>query len=118
MSAVSCARALGLVRPHRLRRLALIQDVAGLDGFDGLGEIYVDPPDYSILNPVAPGVVNLSRVVPLAHARPYRGRLETFLRARIAQLRHLAPRLSGMRPVGPVMAMGPLAYRVRPPRRG
>jgi flavin-dependent dehydrogenase len=112
------ARALGLVRPHRLRRLALVQDVAGLEGMDGMGEIYVDPPDYSILNPVAPGVVNLSLVVPLAHARPYRGRLETFMRARIVQLRHLAPRLEGMRPLGPVRAMGPLAYRVGRPRHG
>ena len=112
------ARALDLVRPHSLRRLALIQDVEGLDDFDHLGEIYVDPPDYSILNPVAPGVVNLSLVVPLAHARPYRGRLSLFFHARLKQLRHAWPRLAGMRPQGPVMAMGPLAYRVAEPRHG
>jgi flavin-dependent dehydrogenase len=112
------ARSLDLVRPHRLQRLALIQDVEGLGGFDGRGEIYVDPPDYSILNPVAPGVVNLSLVVPLAHARPYRGRMGTFLEARLKQLRHLAPRLAGMKPAGPLMVMGPLAYRVGPPRAG
>ena len=112
------ARALGLVRPHRLQRLALIQDVEGLDGFEQMGEIYVDPPDYSILNPVAPGLVNLSLVVPLAHARPYRGRLETFFDARLKQLRHVWPRLQGMRPRGPLMAMGPLAYRVAEPRHG
>src|SRR4029077_10691807 len=56
------ARALGLVRPHRLRRLALIQYVSGVDGLGVRGEIFVDPPDYSILNPVAPGLVNLSLV--------------------------------------------------------
>lgn len=112
------ARALGLVRPHRLQRMAFIRDVEGLDGFDHLGEIYVDPPDYSILNPVAPGIVNLSLVVPLAHAKPYRGRLETFVDARLKQLRRLHPRLDGMRPAGPVMAMGPLAYRVGEPRHG
>ncbi len=112
------ARALGLVQPHRLRRLALIQHVAGLEGLDHRGEIYVDPPDYSILNPVAPGIVNLSLVVPLAHARAFRGRLETFFRARLVQLRHLAPRLEGARPAGPLMAMGPLAYRVGEPRAG
>jgi flavin-dependent dehydrogenase len=112
------ARSLGLVRPHRLKRLALIQDVEGLGGFDHMGEIYVDPPDYSILNPVAPGLVNLSLVVPLSHARPYEGRLEAFFRARLMQLRHLMPRLQGMRPAGPVMAMGPLAYRVGEPRHG
>ena len=112
------AHTLDLMRPHRLQRMALVQDVTGLVPPDGLGEIYVDPPDYAILNPVAPGVVNLSLVVPLAHAAPYRGRLETFFAARLAQLRHLAPRLAGMRTVGVLAALGPLAYRVRPPRHG
>ncbi len=112
------ARALGLVRPHRLARMALVQDVEGIDGLAGRGEIYVDPPDYAILNPVTPTRVNLSLVVPLAHARPYAGRLPTFTAARVAQLRHLAPRLAGMHPVGPLAAMGPLAYRVREPRHG
>ncbi len=110
------ARALGLVRPHRLRRLALIQHVSGIDGLGNRGEIYVDPPDYSILNPVAPGLVNLSLVVPLAHAAPYRGRMETFLAARLKQLRYLPTRLAGMRAEGPLRVMGPLAYRVREPR--
>ena len=83
-----------------------------------MGEIYVDPPDYSILNPVAAGIVNLSLVVPLAHVQPYRGRLDVFFEARLKQLRHLAPRLAGLRAAGPLMAMGPLAYRVAEPRAG
>ena len=112
------ARALGLVRPHRLRRLALIRHVSGLEGLGDRGEIYVDPPDYCILNPVAPGIVNLSLVVPLAHARPYSARLETFMEARLRQLRHVPARLAGMKAEGPVMAMGPLAYRVGEPRVG
>ena len=112
------AHALGLVRPHRLRRMALIQHVSGIEGLDDRGEIYVDPPDYSILNPVAPGIVNVSLVVPLAHAKPYRARLETFLEARLRQLRHVPARLAGMKAEGPVMAMGPLAYRVGEPRVG
>jgi flavin-dependent dehydrogenase len=112
------AHALGLVRPHRLQRLALIRHVTGIEGLGDRGEIYVDPPDYSILNPVAPGVVNVSLVVPLAHARPYSGRLETFFDARLKQLRHLPPRLSGMRAEGPPMVMGPLAYHVDEPRVG
>jgi flavin-dependent dehydrogenase len=82
------------------------------------GEIYVDPPDYSILNPVAPGLVNLSLVVPLAHARPFAGRLETFMEARLKQLAHLPGRLAAMRAEGPLMVMGPLAYRVGEPRVG
>ncbi|HMH75690.1 MAG TPA: NAD(P)/FAD-dependent oxidoreductase [Candidatus Udaeobacter sp.] len=112
------AHALGLVRPHRLRRLALIQHVSGIEGLGDRGEIYVDPPDYSILNPVAPGIVNVSLVVPLAHAKPYSARLETFMEARLRQLRHVPGRLAGMKAEGPVMAMGPLAYRVGEPRVG
>ena len=60
--------------------------------------------------------MNVSLVVPLAHARPFAGRLEAFFRARLKQLRHLWPRLSGVEPLGKLMVMGPLAYRVRPPR--
>ena len=112
------AASLGLLRPHPLRRMALIQHVAGLQGLGDRGEIYIDPPDYAILNPVAPGLVNLGLVVPLAHAAPWSGRLETFFRARLKQLRHLAPRLAGMEPAGRLMAMGPLAYRVGEPRVG
>ncbi len=112
------AHALGLVRPHRLQRLALIQHVSGIEGLGDRGEIYVDPPDYSILNPVAAGIVNLSLVVPLAHAKPFSSRLETFMEARLRQLRHVPARLAGMKAEGPVMAMGPLAYRVGEPRVG
>jgi menaquinone-9 beta-reductase len=112
------AHSLGLVRPHRLQRLALIQHVSGIEGVGDRGEVYVDPPDYSILNPVAPGVVNVSLVVPLAHAKPYSGRLETFFDARLKQLRHLPRRLQGMRAEGPLMVMGPLAYHVDEPRIG
>jgi flavin-dependent dehydrogenase len=111
------ARALGLVRTHRLRRMALVQDVEGLAGFDGRGEIYVDPPDYAILNPVTRSRVNLSLVVPLAHAYPFRRRLETFFRARLKQLRHLAPRLAPAAPAGRLTAMGPLAFTVEEPRQ-
>lgn len=112
------ARALGLLRAHRLRRLALIRHVSGIEDVGDRGEIYVDPPDYCILNPVAPGIVNLGLVVPLAHARPFTGRLETFFAARLKQLRRVPARLHGMRPEGPLMAMGPLAYRVDEPRVG
>jgi len=116
--ASAVARALGLLRPHRLQRVALIRYASGIEGLDDRGEIYVDPPDYSILNPVAPGLVNVSLVVPLSHARPYRGRMEAFFEARIKQLRHLRTRVAGMRAEGPLRVMGPLAYRVAEPRAG
>ena len=112
------AQRLGCRRPHRLRRLALVTYIRGLTDCREVGEIFVDPPDYAILNPVAPDRVNLSLVVPLVHAAPYSARLETFLAARIRQLPHLARRLDGVERIAPVQAMGPLAYRVIPPRDG
>ena len=110
------ARRLDLIESHALRRMALLTYVEGIGGFRDLGEIYVDPPDYAILNPVAPGTVSLSLVVPLRHATPYSGKLDAFFHARLKQLDHLRPRIATMRPVGPVAALGPLAYRVKPPR--
>ncbi|MEK6529351.1 MAG: NAD(P)/FAD-dependent oxidoreductase, partial [candidate division NC10 bacterium] len=111
------ARRLDLMEAHPLRRLALLTYVGGIGDFGDCGEIYVDPPDYAILNPVAPGTVSLSLVVPLDHAAPFSGKLEAFFHARVKQLDHLWPRISAMRRLGPVMALGPLAYRVAPPRQ-
>jgi flavin-dependent dehydrogenase len=111
------AQRLGLRRPHPLQRMAMVTYVE-VSGLGQLGEIFVDPPDYAILNPVAPGRANLSVVVPLAHAAPWSSRLDAFFDARVKHLPHLARRLAGGRRVAPVRAMGPLAYRVDPPRTG
>lgn len=112
------AERLGCRHPHPLRRLALMTYVGGLADCRELGEIFVDPPDYAILNPVAPDRVNLGLVVPLSHAAPWSNRLHDFLSARIRQLPHLARRLAGAVRVQPIRALGPLAHRVTPPRVG
>jgi flavin-dependent dehydrogenase len=112
------ARRLGLVSAHPLRRMALMTYMSGPAGPADRGEIYVSPPDYSILNPMAPGRLNVSVVVPLADAVPARGRLDAFFDARIRQLPCLGPRLAGFRRDAPVTALGPLAVRVAPPRCG
>jgi flavin-dependent dehydrogenase len=116
--ASAIAHALGCRQPHRLSRMALVTYVVGVPDCRDIGEIFVDPPDYAILNPLAPDRVNLSLVVPLAHAVPWRSRLEDFFAARVKQLPHLARRLAGARRVAPLSSMGPLAYRVTPPREG
>jgi flavin-dependent dehydrogenase len=112
------AHRLGCRRPHRLRRIALVTYVRGLDGCRDVGEIFVDPPDYVILNPLAADRVNMSLVVPLDHAVPWRGRLHDFFAARIKQLPHVARRVAGAERVTPIEALGPLAYRVSPPPLG
>src|SRR5262249_1436645 len=112
------AHRLGCRSPHRLARMALVTYVAGVPGCPDLGEIFVDPPAYAIPNPPAPRRVNLSVVVPLAYAVPWRARMEDFFVARVKQLSHLARRLTGAARVAPIASLGPLAYRVAPPREG
>jgi flavin-dependent dehydrogenase len=109
------AHRLGCRQPHRHRRMALVTYASGLEACGGRGEIFVDPPDYSILNPLSPDRVNVSIVVPLEHASPWTGRLETFFEARVKQIPYLARRLAGARREAPVVALGPLAFRVSPP---
>lgn len=115
--ASTLAHRLGCRHPHRLARMALVTYVSGLDECRDFGEVYVDPPDYGILNPLAPDRINVSLVVPLAHAAPWSNRLEDFFVARVKQLRYFGRRLAGARREAPLQAMGPLAYRVTPPRR-
>jgi flavin-dependent dehydrogenase len=112
------ARRLGLVSPHPLRRMAFMTYMSGPADRADRGEIYVSPPDYSILNPMAPGRLNVSVVVPLADTVPARGRLDAFFDDRIRRLPYLSPRLAGFRRDAPVTALGPLAVRVAPPRCG
>jgi len=109
---------LGLRRPHVLARMALVTYVTGLPDVGDAGEIFVDPPDYAILNPVAPDRVNMSIVVPLAHGATFSSRLDAFFAARVKQLPHLARRVAGATIVARVRALGPLAYRVAPPAVG
>jgi flavin-dependent dehydrogenase len=112
------AERLGCRRPHSLRRMALVTYVAGLESCRDLGEIFVDPPDYAILNPIAPDRVNLALVVPLAHGARWSDRLDDFMAARVRQLPHLARRLAGATRVAPIRALGPLAHRVEQPKAG
>jgi len=112
------ARRLGLQRPHRLQRMALVTYVRGIRNCGDVGEIFIDPPDYAILNPVTPDLINMSVVVPLAHAAAWSHRLEDFFAARVGQVRSLAHRVAGAERIAPVQAMGPLAYDVDPPTVG
>ena len=113
------AASLGLVRPHRSAAWRSISTWRDSRASGDRGEIYVDPPDYAILNPVAPG---LRRTWASSCRWPTRRRGAAGSRPSSArgskQLRHLAPRLAGMEPAGRLMAMGPLAYRVDEPRVG
>jgi geranylgeranyl reductase family protein len=111
------AQRLGLRRPHRwLRRLALVADMEGASGDPERGEIVLAPPAYAILTPVADGVGNLSLVVPVDEGRRRKANLAGYFDAATRALPGLRDWLRGARRVGPVRALGPLAYRVAPPR--
>ena len=112
------ARRLHLHRAHRLQRMALATYVRGVRDCREVGEIFFDPPDYAILNPVAADRVNLSIVVPLEDAAAWSHRLDDFFAARVRHLPHLSRRLAGAERIAPVQAMGPLAYEIAPPRIG
>jgi flavin-dependent dehydrogenase len=108
---------LGLRGPHRwLHRLALVADVEGACGDPERGEIVLAPPAYSILNPVAAGVGNLSLVIPVEEARRQKADLAGYFDRVTRGLPGFRERLRDARRVGPVRALGPLAYRVVPPR--
>lgn len=113
------ARRLGLVRPHRwLRRLALMTYAEGVDHDPERGEIFLAPPAYSILNPVADGRVNLSLVVPVAEGARHKADLPGYFDRAVGAFPFLRDRLRGGRRAAPVRALGPLAYRIDPPRHG
>jgi menaquinone-9 beta-reductase len=111
------AQRLGLRRPHRwLHRLALVADVEGARGDPERGEVVLAPPAYSILNPVGAGVANLSLVVPIEEARRHKADLAGYFDGATRTLPGFRDRLRDARRIGPVRALGPLAYRVAPPR--
>jgi len=113
------AERLGLRRPHPwLHRLALVADVEGASGDPERGEIVLAPPAYSILNPVAAGVGNLSLVIPMDEGRRHKADLARYFDDTTQALPGFHERLHGARRVGPVHALGPLAYHVLPPRDG
>jgi geranylgeranyl reductase family protein len=113
------AERLGLRRPHRwLRRLALVADVEGATGDPERGEIVVAPPAYAILNPVTARIGNLSLVVPIDEGRRHKRDLAGYFDAATRALPGLGERLRRTRRIGAVRALGPLAYRVAPPREG
>ena len=111
------AHRLGLVHPHPwLHRLALMTFVEGVAHDPERGEIFIMPPAYSILNPLADGLVNLSLVVPAEEGARHKGDLAGYFDRAVQALPHLRDRLRTARRVRPVRVIGPLAYRVEPPR--
>ena len=105
------ARDLGLVRPSSwLRRHALVARYEGVTARDS-GEVHLFEGGYFAACGVDQGLFTLNLVVSSDSLEG--GDLEGVLDTRVASHPTIGPRLAGARRVGPVRAVGPLAFTTR-----
>jgi geranylgeranyl reductase family protein len=107
-------RRLGLVRAGRFpRRVALVSHWRGIAELGEYGEMHVERDGYVGIAPVDAGLVNVAIVIPASRAASIRGDAASFADRWIAKRSHLAPRFSGSRREGGVVATGPFNVRAR-----
>jgi menaquinone-9 beta-reductase len=105
------AARLGGRRPHPgLDRMAWVAYCEGMPRDDTLGEIFLGPNCYGILNPIAPGLTNLGFVLPRGPV-PRDADRATALRHAAARIPTLQARIERAEIVGAVRCLGPLAFR-------
>jgi len=107
------ARQLGLSRQGRLRRLALVAHLEGVQGMSDLGEMFAADGWYVGLAPIGNGRVNFAMVVPQADAPAIAADPDAFLLARLRSRPDLAERIRDARIVRRTMTTGPFARRAR-----
>ena len=76
------ARRFGQVRKEPLRRWAFVGHFAGVAGLEDRAELHVGTEGYAGLNPLGPGIANVSLVVPPQVARQARGDVADFFHRR------------------------------------
>jgi len=110
------ARRLDLMRPWRFgpRKIALVAHLADVGGLDDYGEMHVLPDGaYCGLAPLGGGVTNVAAVVDATEGQYIKGRREAYFMEHLARYPALRGRLVGAQITRPVLAIGPLAFRVR-----
>jgi len=107
------ARQLGLSRQGRLKRLALVAHLQGVQGMSDLGEMFAADGWYVGLAPIGNGRVNFAMVVPQADAPAIAADPDAFLLSRLRSLPELAERTKDAGIVRRVMITGPFARRAR-----
>jgi len=107
------ARQLGLARRGRLRRLALVAHLEGVEGTGELGEMFMADGWYVGLAPVGGGLVNAAMVVPMADAPAIHRDRRAFFLGHLAQIPELRRRLAGARIAREILLAGPFARRAR-----
>lgn len=100
------ARALGVSRQGRRRRVALVAHAAGVAGVCDVGEMHVGASGYAGLAPIGHGLTNVALVVALDR-QPRRDPPESWFRAALQQFPAVAARVGAGRIASPVRAVGP-----------
>jgi flavin-dependent dehydrogenase len=102
-------RRIGGRRQGRLRRVAFVAHVEGVEGMGDSAEMFVGRRGYLGLNPIGGGRTNVALVVPLRRAAAARGRTEAFFRESLADFPGVSRRVGRGRLVRRVLATGPFA---------
>jgi 2-polyprenyl-6-methoxyphenol hydroxylase-like FAD-dependent oxidoreductase len=102
-------RRLGRRRQGRLRRMAFVAHVDGVEGMGDSAEMFVGRQGYVGLNPIGGGRTNVALVVPGRRAREARGRPTAFFREALADFPGVSRRVGRGRLVREVLATGPFA---------
>lgn len=102
-------RRLGGRRQGRLRRVAFVGHVEGVEGMGDCAEMFVGRRGYLGLNPIGGGRTNVALVVPQRRAGTARGRIEEFFQESLADFPGPSRRVSQGRLVRRVLATGPFA---------
>lgn len=103
------ARRIGTRRQGRLRRVAFVAHVEGVDGLHRRAEMHVGRQGYVGLNPLGGGLANVALVVPRPRARAARGRVEPFFFEALETFPGVQGRVPRDGLVREIMATGPFA---------
>jgi len=103
------ARRIGRRRHGRLRRMAFVAHVDGVEGMEECAELHVGARGYVGLNRIGNGRTNVSLVVPAARAADARGRAQAFFLEALEGFPGVGRRVAAGHLVREVLATGPFA---------
>ncbi len=109
------ARRFGTVRREPLRRWAFVGHFAGVTGLEDRAELHVGTEGYAGLNPLGPGIANVSLVVPPQVARYARGDVADFFHRTLERFHGVGNRVPVSGALSPIRTVGPFGVRARRP---
>ncbi len=109
------ARWFGGVRRAPLRRWAFVGHFAGVTGLADRAELHAGTEGYAGLNPIGPGITNVSLVVPRQVARRARGDVADFFHSTLDRFDGIRNRVHPSGSLGPIRTVGPFGVRARRP---